>query len=922
MKKAISVLFVVCIMAICLLSLPSRAQAATVAEGVCGDDLTWCLDDAGTLTVSGTGDMATSSAPPWEEWKDQIINIIIEPGVTSISEYAFYTYENIKTLTVPESINAIGYCAFAGCANLESVYISNLTAWCNTYFGYEYANPLRNSADLYLNGELVTKLVIPDDVSRVANYAFYGCESLVYVTIPEGVTTIGNSAFCHSAIKAVSLPESITYIGQTSFNSCTDLDHIAFTGTQSQWEAISMGNYNYSISNATLHYETVFTDADNCMDIGAYCPVCDLYITAPKKDAIAHTYAGIGDDVCDVCNYTRKLTSAYIRQLPDKLGYCLDESLDITGGLLKLVYEDGDSGTIAFTEDMVSGFDGSVEGVQHITVTYKGFTDTYPTEVVSVMPQYAHISNLPTKTSYMTGNALDLTNINFYVGYKNGPEYTGYKKDVQCWADTSTAGAQTAVVLYRGVKKTFTIYVHDRQLDYMHESQPHPESDHNYANNIDITESVGLPVAEELVLVFDENSATEEGRDFIYIYDKNRNLIGKYSGNLANLEVAVPGTTAYIRLTSDSANTAYGYKIKAVKVYRSVHLEEAIPDKPSTCDGWGYTGRTICSLCNQTLNKGSNVRPYGHSYGEWVVARPSTAIIQGRREKTCAECGTIFWESLPLLEPVAEWNVALSDELQVNFYLRIEEEFEQTARAFLTIGDETETYNISGLTKSENGYYLLQKNISAAQMNENIAIHLNQGDIYTDPYIYSVRDYCDTILADESYAEYHALVKEMLNYGAAAQIYFDHDAENLANEGITDVAAAEVPETVEEMTVDGEACDVAFYGASLVYRDRIAVRYYFTGNVTGCTFTANGNTFEPVAKNGMYYVEIPDILPQNLDQQITLTVTDAEANTLSVTYGPMNYIVRMNQKDDEKLKNLLKALYNYHLAAKALLENT
>ena len=68
----------------------------------------------------------------------------------------------------------------------------------------------------------------------------------------------------------------------------------------------------------------------------------------------------------------------------------------------------------------------------------------------------------------------------------------------------------------------------------------------------------------------------------------------------------------------------------------------------------------------------------------------------------------------------------------------------------------------------------------------------------------------------------------------------------------------------------------------------------------------------------MNYIEIADILPQNLDQQITVTIVSAEGNTMIVTYSPMNYIVRMNEKGNSALRALVKALYNYHLAAKAL----
>lgn len=137
---------------------------------------------------------------------------------------------------------------------------------------------------------------------------------------------------------------------------------------------------------------------------------------------------------------------------------------------------------------------------------------------------------------------------------------------------------------------------------------------------------------------------------------------------------------------------------------------------------------------------------------------------------------------------------------------------------------------------------------------------------------------------------------------------------------VSAVAEEALPEGLmyEIITVSGNAEGVSFYAASLVFRNKIAVRYYFRfiGDITGYTFMANGNACQPMLKDGLYYVEVADILPENIDASVTLTVTDASGNTLSVGYSPMNYIVRMNEKGGESLKNLLKALYNYHLAAK------
>ena len=121
------------------------------------------------------------------------------------------------------------------------------------------------------------------------------------------------------------------------------------------------------------------------------------------------------------------------------------------------------------------------------------------------------------------------------------------------------------------------------------------------------------------------------------------------------------------------------------------------------------------------------------------------------------------------------------------------------------------------------------------------------------------------------------------------------------------------------MSIDGSADDISFYGASLVFESKIAVRMYFMADsLEGYTFTTNGSSLTATQKEeGLYYIEIAGINPQELDAQVTVVVTDANGNELAVSYGPMNYIVRMNEKGSDSLKALLKALYNYYLAAEA-----
>ena len=120
-------------------------------------------------------------------------------------------------------MTAIGQYAFQSCFRLKSVHISSLTAWCQIKFDYN-ANPLRQAHELYLNGERVTKLVLPEGLKSVGTDAFAGCTGLTEVTIHDGVTAIGGSAFSGcSGLTGVTIPSHVTDIGDSAFSDCSGL---------------------------------------------------------------------------------------------------------------------------------------------------------------------------------------------------------------------------------------------------------------------------------------------------------------------------------------------------------------------------------------------------------------------------------------------------------------------------------------------------------------------------------------------------------------------------------------------------------------------------------------------------------------------------------------------------------------------------
>ena len=188
--------------------------------------------------------------------------VTLPEGMMTIGASAFESCGSLKTIKIPSSVTAIGAGAFFYCDSLTDVHVADIRSWCKIAFDGVGANPLSNS-DLYLNGERITALIIPSEVTEIGDYAFSGCTSLTGVTIEGGVTSIGSYAFVWcwnlsrvtlkdgvehigayafqgcSSLACVDISPSLRTIGENAFHWCDGLEEIIFLGTQIQWNAIS-----------------------------------------------------------------------------------------------------------------------------------------------------------------------------------------------------------------------------------------------------------------------------------------------------------------------------------------------------------------------------------------------------------------------------------------------------------------------------------------------------------------------------------------------------------------------------------------------------------------------------------------------------------------------------------------------------------
>lgn len=267
-----------------------KASAATT--GTCGENLTWTLDDDGTLIISGTNAMngLNFSDSPWNGLN--IVNVIVQEGVTSISASAFRNCATLTSVTIPATVKSIGANAFYNCNLLQEVIFAERSGdqtieignyafkYCTALekINLQDSNAITIGYGTFDGCSKLQRIELAENTTTVGELAFENCTALTSVDL-KNVQEVGYRAFNNSGLTSVCIPATVNTIGYSAFSTSklqsvvfaegstlTTIGSSAFSGTSIEKIIIpaTVNTINSSaFRNCKMLKEVVFEDRTN-----------------------------------------------------------------------------------------------------------------------------------------------------------------------------------------------------------------------------------------------------------------------------------------------------------------------------------------------------------------------------------------------------------------------------------------------------------------------------------------------------------------------------------------------------------------------------------------------------------------------------------------------------------------------------------
>ena len=465
--------------------------------------------------------------------------ITIPESVQKIRGEAFEN-SGIETITMPPNLTEIRVQAFKG-SNLKNIKFSGK----ETLIGNE----------VFANCDALEEIQLPDTVTDFGEKVFQDSDKLVDVKLGKGITEIPSNTFEHcDQLRKIIIPSNIRKIGDSAFANCVALTDI-------------------TIPTATKEIsETAFSYPEKITITGAKGSYAETYAKNHDIKFIDHTVKAteviLGEtDVILNKNKTKRLA---ITVTPED---CTDD----------VSWKSSDTNVVTVNENGV--ITGIATGTATIKVSVGNISKNFKVTVVQ-----------PITSIYLNKTKLELQSDEEYQLTAETWPQNAYNKQVE-W---SSSDNRIATVDQNGMVKTHskgTATITAKAKDgggaldeckvtvtnnlYEIQDIAKLESAHPYENNCTDIWKYTVDKAESLQVTFDSRTEMETDFDYLYIYDKDKKQVGKYTGTeLAGKTIEVPGNTLRIQLQTDNGGNAYGFKVAEIKAKQDNTVQPPTTEEP------------------------------------------------------------------------------------------------------------------------------------------------------------------------------------------------------------------------------------------------------------------------------------------------------------------------------------------------------
>ena len=645
----------------------------------------------------------------WHAFEDcsSLKKIVIPDGIESILSGTFNGCSSLTDIEIPDSVTSIGDNAFNNCSSLTSIKLpDDITSI--EYHAFSYCESLQTinlpskitgiSSSTFDNCILLSEIVIPDSVEYIDENAFNNCINLKSIKLPDKITEIkfGTFSSC-SSLKSIVIPENVTQIYDYAFQNCTSLSDVTLP------EGLTTVGYQAFYNCTSLKKITVpesVNKIENCafgyyLTPYGYDDIIENFVINYVKNTWGHWYAtknGFSNESCFITNELDDGTLRIDGYVGNDKTYVIPGDFD--GKNITAIGDNAFSGCTELTSVTIP--DGVIcigDNAFFNCASLKAIT--IPKSVTSIGSESFYdcalleTITIPASVTFVGSNAFgfysdedtgdikksDSFKVNCYkdtageqYAKDNGFEYelvdhthsySDWKIESELSCTTDGIRTRTCSVCGKIETERTPALGHDienglckncNQTEFQCMQSKHP-----YDNDCDETWTIYRENAKWISVTFTEDTYTESGYDYIYIYNGNDEQIGSYTGDaLSGTTITVKSDTFKIRLVSDSSSTAYGFALNTIEYGMDAlcdHSNTEIRNAYSAdCTNDGYTGDTYCKDCGELISSGEVIPATGnHKFGDWTITKAATCTTAGAQTRTCSGCAKVETQTIKAL---------------------------------------------------------------------------------------------------------------------------------------------------------------------------------------------------------------------------------------------------------------------------------